>query len=94
MDMIPGQYQALNVRNKSWYYSKDDKMELLDDLDCMFLESLYQERQENPDYLANKQLFYLIDKEVNFNERTVKLFEDLTVSYKLIRGDTKDRIRK
>lgn len=69
-------------------------MEVLDDLDCIFLESLYQKRIEDPEYLSGKSIFFLMDKEVDYDNKTVKLFANATETCKLIRGDTKERLRK
>lgn len=44
---------------------------LLDDLDCIFLETIFQRRVEDPNYLRDKQVFQLLDKEVDLGKYTV-----------------------
>lgn len=58
-DFLPtGQYPALNQRNRPWHYHDGGGGKyLLDDLDCIFLETIYQRRAEDPNYQRNKTVF-------------------------------------
>ena len=69
--MPDGQYPGLNLRNRAWFYQIDQVIEPFNDLDCIFLETIYQHILEDEDYLDGKREFNMSDCQVNFDDYTV-----------------------